>query len=164
MLLAACGLIDGKEAVCPEVYIMEQAKKVTYFAPGSGRDLTDISYDVEIIDVTYKCSSDIDNDITIADLEIDILFEVKRGASFDGTKFSFHYFSVVTFANEKILAKETFVIDGEFLTNQRNVFVVEEISHKIPIRVNSTVVSYRSLVGLQFSKSQLKEKRNSHNR
>ena len=141
---------------------MEQAKKITYFAAGSGRDLTDISYDVDIVDVTYECSSDIDNDITIIDLEIDILFEIKRGPSFKGKKFSVPYFSVVTFSNEKILAKENFVVDGEFTSNQRNIFLIEEISQKIPINANSAVASYRSLVGLQLSRNQLEEKRNSY--
>ena len=140
---------------------MEQAKKVTYFAAGSGRDLTDISYDVDIIDVTYECNSDIDNDITMIDLEIDILFEIKRGPFFEGKKFRVPYFSVVTFSNKKILAKENFVIDGEFTSNQRNVLLIEEISQKIPIKANRSIASYRSLVGLQLSRNQLQEKRNS---
>ncbi len=35
---------------------MDQAKKVTFYLPGPGRDLTDVTFEVEMRDLAYECN------------------------------------------------------------------------------------------------------------
>ena len=77
--LASCGLFVDLPPPCPQVSIMDQAKQVTLYRPGLGRDLTDVAYQVDIRDLAYECDYDfneIGNRVTVG---LNILFVAERG-------------------------------------------------------------------------------------
>ena len=51
-------LTKKKPPPCPPIYILSDASHITKYRPGTGRDLTDVDMEAEIIAYKGQCSYD----------------------------------------------------------------------------------------------------------
>jgi hypothetical protein len=157
LLLSACGWFGDAPPPCPQVSIMDQAKRVTFYRSGSGRDLTDVTYEVEIRDIAFECDYDFDDAIDNVEVRLNILFVAQRGPAAEGGRVEIPYFSAVTDPNRRILAKRLFTVVLEFEGNAVRSQVVEELAQTIPFPPGADGSAYKSFVGLQLTPAQLED-------
>jgi hypothetical protein len=164
LLLASCGWFDDPPPPCPRVAIMDQAKKVTFYRPGPGRDLTDVTYEVEIRDLAYECSYDYDDEGDSVAVDFNILFLARRGPAAESNQVAVRYFSAVANAARHILAKQLFTVVLEFPGNAVRTQSVEELAQIIPFPPGADASLYHSFVGLQLTPAQLKHMKRERSR
>jgi|TARA_B100000315_G_scaffold247724_1_gene276832 hypothetical protein len=157
LLLSACGLFGDAPPPCPQVSIMDQAKRVTFYRPGPGRDLTDVTYEVEIRDIAFECDYDFDDIGDNVELRLNILFVAQRGPAAEGGRVEMPYFSAVTDPSRRILAKKLFTVVLEFEGNAVRSQVVEELAQTIPFPPGADGSAYKSFIGLQLTPGQLED-------
>lgn len=143
---------------------MDQAKKATFYRPGPGRDLTDVTYEVEIRDLAYECSYDFDESGDSVKVNFNILFAARRGPAAENNQVAVPYFSAVTNAARHILAKKQFTATLTFLENNLRTQFVEELTQTIPFLVGADASEYLSFIGLQLTPAQLEELRRERDR
>ena len=78
---------------------MDQAKKVTLYRPGPGRDLTDVTFEIEMRDLAYECNYDFDDAGDSVRVNFNILFLARRGPAAENGRVEVPYFSAVTNAS-----------------------------------------------------------------
>jgi len=159
LILSACGLFSDPPPFCPQVSIMSQAKKATFYHPGPGRDLTDVVFDVQIGDIAYECSYDFDdvgNSVTVG---VNVLFLAERGPAAEQNWMEVPYFVAVTNPNRNILAKKLFTLDMAFEGNGVRAQAVEELVQTIPFPVGVNGAAYKIFIGLQLTAKQLEDLR-----
>jgi hypothetical protein len=162
LILSACGLFSDPPPPCPQVSIMDQAKKVTFYRPGPGRDLTDVAFEVEIGDIAYECSYDFDDDGNSVAVNLNVLFVAQRGPAATEGRIEVPYFAAVTNAGRHILAKKLFNVVLEFEGNAIRSQVVEELAQSIPFPTDANGSAYKSFIGLQLTPAQLEDLRREH--
>ncbi len=138
---------------------MDQAKKVTFYRPGPGRDLTDVAYEVEIGDIAFECSYDFDAAGDSVAIALNILFIAQRGPAAEQDRVEVPYFAAVTSASRQILAKKLFTVVLEFEGNAVRAQVVEELAQSIPFPAGADGSAYKSFIGLQLTPGQLEDLR-----
>ena len=159
LLLSSCGLFSDPPPPCPQVSIMDQAKQVTFYRPGPGRDLTDVAFEVQIGDIAFECSYDFDDEGDSVAIDLNILFVAQRGPAAEQGRIEVPYFSAVTNAGRHILAKKLFTVVLEFEGNAVRTQVVEELAQTIPFPAGADASAYKSFVGLQLTPGQLEDLR-----
>ena len=92
---------------------MDQAKKVTFYDQGPGRDLTDVALDVQIGDIAYECSYDFDDAGNSVTVGVNVLFLAQRGPAAEQNQMEVPYFVAVTNPNRHILAKKLFTLETQ---------------------------------------------------
>ena len=138
---------------------MDQAKKVTFYRPGPGRDLTDVAFEVEIRDIAYECDYDFDDAGNSVAINLNVLFVAQRGPAATEGRIEVPYFAAVTNAGRRILAKKLFNVVMEFEGNAVRSQVVEELAQTIPFPAGANGAAYRSFVGLQLTPGQIEDLR-----
>lgn len=164
LFLASCGLFGDPPPPCPQVAIMDQAKKVTLYRPGPGRDLTDVTFEIEMRDLAYECNYDFDDAGDSVRVNFNILFLARRGPAAENGRVEVPYFSAVTNASRHILAKRLFTVVLEFEDNDVRSQVVEELTQRIPFPSGADASAYHGFVGLQLTPDQLEESKRSRMR
>jgi hypothetical protein len=164
LVLASCNLFGSAPPPCPQVAIMDQAKKVTFYRPGPGRDLTDVTFEVAIRDLAYECSYDFDDDGNSVTVNYNVLFVARRGPAAAADQVEVPYFSAVTNAARQILAKEQFTATLQFSGNEVRTQSVQELTQTIPFSPGVNIWDYHSFIGLQLTLAQLEESKRERSR
>lgn len=159
LILSACGLFSDPPPPCPQVSIMDQAKKVTFYRPGPGRDLTDVVLDVRIGDIAYECSYDFDDAGNSVTVGLNVLFVAQRGPAAEQNRIEVPYFVAVTNPFRHILTKKLFTLEMVFEGNAVRAQAVEELAQTIPFPVGANGAAYKSFIGLQLTPTQLEDLR-----
>ena len=150
--LAACALPGAPSGPCPNVAILNDAASVTQFKPGPGRDLIDIEYEAEIVQVEPDCSYGRDGRIT-ATTTLGII--ATRGPAARSDNANFVFFVAVVDQNQRVLARERFESALQFAASQRRAGVEEEIEELIPLAAGLSGANYEILVGFELTGEQL---------
>lgn len=153
LVVAGCGLFGGKEAArpCPPVLLLEDARELTKFRPGPGRDITDIEYEARLVDFTGSCEYDDDE----AEVELRMAFLVEQGPAAKKGPARFKYFVAIPRFHPKPEGKRIFDVSVEFKTPQRRVIHEEELELKIPIPAKMSSSKFEVYIGIQLSREQL---------
>lgn len=138
---------------------MDQAKKVTLYRPGPGRDLTDVAFDVQIGDIAYECSYDFDNAGNSVTVGVNVLFVAQRGPAAEQNRIEVPYFVAVTNPNRHILTKKLFTLEIVFEGNAVRAQTVEKLAQTIPFPVGGNGAAYKTFIGLQLTPKQLEDLR-----
>ena len=138
---------------------MDQAKKVTFYDQGPGRDLTDVALDVQIGDIAYECSYDFDDAGNSVTVGVNVLFLAQRGPAAEQNQMEVPYFVAVTKPNRHILAKKLFTLEMVFEDNAVRAQTVEELAQTIPFPVGVNGAAYKIFIGLQLTTKQLEDLR-----
>jgi len=136
---------------------MDQAKQVTLYRPGPGRDLTDVTYQVKISDLAYGCDYDFDDIGNRVTVGFNILFVAKRGPAAPNDQIEIPYFVAVVDPGKNILTKKQFFVILEFEGNTLRAQKVEELMQIIPYPKDDNGSDYKSFVGLQLTPGQLED-------
>ena len=146
-LLSAC---NRTPPACPRASIISDGATVTKFREGTGRDLTDVVAQGEIVDVAVEC----DYDRRGVDVALQVAIAAQRGPA-DRTRVAeFDYFVAVADSQRNILAKEVFRVRFQF-QNQARTGTIEEIEPRIPLKSRADGVEYQIIVGFQLTPDEI---------
>jgi len=156
-VLAACGIFDeeGRPPPCPIAAVVGDARTLALYAPGPGRDLTDVRFEAAIGATVVACEFD-ENELT-AELRVEII--AQRGPADRDRRGNFEYFVAIADRDRNILAKERFTMAIEFPGNRTRVGVFEELEQTIYLKPGESGDDYDIYVGFQLSEDQLRENR-----
>jgi hypothetical protein len=146
--LAAC---NRTPPACPRASIIGEGSTVTKFRDGTGRDLTDIVAQGEIVDVAVEC----DYDRRGVEVALQVAIAAQRGPADRSRVAEFDYFVAVADAQRTILAKEVFRLRFEFPATQARIGTIEEIEPRIPLKSRAEGVDYQIIVGFQLTPEEI---------
>ena len=150
LVLAACAGDDAPPPPCPQVTGVPGAQYLIRFAQ-SGQDLTDVLFEAEVKGMATICEYD-DN---LIEVDMRVSIEAARGPADIGRRANFNYFVAISDRNRKILAREEFRLEVPFPGNRTRVALVEEISHRIPLKVGQDGTDFIIYVGLAMTANEL---------
>lgn len=161
LLLAGTGLLAAcsKRPVlqqCPRVGILGDAQKATQYRAGAGRDLTDVAFDVELLDYNGDCRYE--NNETTVIVRFVLQVGASRGPAAAAPVAEVPYFVAVVDKQQNILARERFVARVPFKEGQRRVVIGDELEQAIPLAGRRTS-EIEILVGLEVPRDQLERSR-----
>ncbi|MFQ5784049.1 MAG: hypothetical protein ACE5H8_04405 [Alphaproteobacteria bacterium] len=136
--------------------MVDEAKQLTLFRPGPGRDLTDVRYESEIAGLAMQCEYDSDG---FVDVDVDVDFTFSRGPAADDTPGQFEYFVAITDPDGKIIAKRVFPLAPEFPELVLRIGVTEQLHQRIFLAPGKDASAHRIFIGFQLSRAQLEELR-----
>jgi hypothetical protein len=146
-LLAGCG--GSKRIVCPGTVVAPDVDRIAQTAP-QARELRDIAAAAKIENVSSKCSGEKEG--IAVNTHINFLL-VRR--DFDVKRSDFPYFVAVADASRRILNKQVFRLDQEFVPRQNSRAVGEDITAHIPMQNTADGGNYVVIVGFQLTPEQL---------
>ena len=158
IVLAACSTLEEPESAaarpCPQARVLGNADQITQFRSGPGRDVLDIEYEAQIIELAGECVYRRDGSLSATFAPA---FRVTLGAADTDRQASFEYFvAIVRRADSAVLNKEVFPITVEAPPNQSQVrFRDGEVSFSLPLKEGETGAGFQVLLGLQLSATQL---------
>lgn len=158
LLVAGCGLFDKDiKYKCPAVFILDDAKDLTKFKPGPGRDITDILFEAEIVNFVGDC--DYDEDAGDAEIELSVQIRVERGPVNKGRQVAFDYFVAIPKFQSQSEGKSVFNVTGEFEGNRTRMLYQDDLDMTIPVKVPRDGASLEIILGFQLTPEELKYNR-----
>ncbi len=152
LLVHACGGEDRfAQRICPQVQILEYADRLTEFAGGSGRDVTDVVLRGRLVNFEGECN--VEKDAVELDLVLDFLIE--RGPASGGDKGRFTYFVAIPEFHPAPSGKRVFPIDLEFESGVNRIVYRDEISVEIPVTEGRNASDFNLFIGFQLDRGQL---------
>jgi hypothetical protein len=153
LLVAGCGLFEkdtlGK---CPAVFILEDAKELTRFEPGPGRDITDILFEAEIVNFVGDC----DYNEGEAEIELSVQIKVERGPANKVRQVAFDYFVAIPKFQSRSEGKSVFNVTGEFEGNRTLMLYQDDLDMTIPVKVTTDGAALEIILGFQLTPEELK--------
>lgn len=155
--LAGCGLFSSpaEQFDCPATAAVADATTLSKFLDGPGRDLTDVRYQVRLVDVLNKCSYD----RTGVTVEMLVAFALELGPANPDRNASFPFFVAITDPSNEIIAKRIFTSSLAFPSNVGYVEHREELRQRIPLPKGGGASDYQVIVGLQLTEDELEYNR-----
>jgi hypothetical protein len=151
-LLSAC---NRQPPVCPDVLVVGDARQVTKYRAGPGRDITDVSFEAVIGAGGLECS--VRRDEIVVDLRVEI--GLQRGPAAPPGAGEVEYFVAIADSGRQILARQRFTTRVEFQANVNRSGVFEELRQRIPIKAGQTGDDFTIFVGLQLSEEEIERNR-----
>jgi hypothetical protein len=146
--LSGCFGASGPPKPCPRVGVLDEAQRLVRFAPGAGRDLTDVRFEAEIGVQRGECNYTKKDSL----LEVDIAVEIRAvRAPNAGRRGDFEYFVAVADRGQRILDRQTFTLQIPFEADRRSAGALEELSQSIPLRPNQLGNEFEIIVGFVLS-------------
>lgn len=158
LLLAACSSRpDTRPPPCPRVGILGDANKGVQYRDGAGRDLTDVTFETQLLDYNGDCRYEGDN-YGIVVVRFILQVGATRGPAATAPEARVPYFVAVVDKQQNVLAREDFIAVIPFDEGRRRVVVGEELEQRIPLIGRSTS-EIEVLIGLELPRDQLERNR-----
>ncbi|RAU23510.1 hypothetical protein CU669_04095 [Paramagnetospirillum kuznetsovii] len=164
LALSACADFDfmnPKKKVappCPPIYILSDVAKVTKFRPGSGRDLTDVELEAEIIAFKGDCSYDDKGGEVVMRLS----FDVNRGPASTSPNAELTYFIAIPKFYPAPEAKAVFTIPVVFPEGMNQARTTDDdVVLRLPVKNKEIINDYEIYLGFQVSPEDLEAMRRS---
>jgi hypothetical protein len=163
-LLYACGAFGPKDPPprCPEVALLKHANSVTYFKPGSGRDITDVLATIAIVDFRGEC--EYNRKRTMAKITLNVAFDVRRGPADRSKAADFRYFVAIPKFHPAPQGKSIFPLQAKFRGNQTRLNLIDEVRLEIPLPRKPKIDEYLIYMGIQLTPQQLEYNQSQANR
>jgi hypothetical protein len=151
--LSGCGMFGpaAPQYDCPATAAVGDATVLSKFRPGPGRDLTDVQYQVRLVDVISQCSYD-SKGVTV---QMRAGFALELGPANPDRRATYEFFVAITDPNNEIVAKRVFTTPVAFPQNVGYVEHLEELQQRIPLSKGGSAADYRIIVGLQLTPEEL---------
>ncbi len=150
LTVAGCGALDEAQApACPSVQTLAAADNVTKFRDGTGRDLTDVVMEAEIVGFNGFCETDIKE--RRVDVDLIVTIDALRGPAVREGSTELAYFVSVLDGDGEILRKPVFRTTLEFDGNVGRVRAQEELTLEIPVSPEFVGSDYDILLGFQLT-------------
>ena len=158
VLLSACGLTEeSRQLTCPALVVVPEASRLIKFA-GSGRDLTDVGYEIQIVEPTMTCSFDEEESAIRGDLTL--RFIATQGPANETSQAEFAYFIAIAGAGgRRVLTREEFALSVPFAGAQSRVGVTDGLEPRIPLNPDQDGSEYQLYIGLALSEEELEYNR-----
>ena len=155
--LSGCGMFGSKaqQYDCPATAGVGDAAVLSKFRPGPGRDLTDVRYQVRLVNVQHMCEYD-SKGVTV---QMRAGFALELGPANPDRKAEFAFFVAIADPNEQIVAKRIFTTPIVFPSNVGYVEHLEELQQRIPLPKGGSAADYQVIVGLQLTPEELEYNR-----
>lgn len=143
---------------CPNNLILGDAQKATFFKPGGGKDLVDVTQEAKLEVIELTCATDLNNQTLIGTMDVEVLltFDVKKGPANSSGTVTFPYFISVTDLEREILYREKFNLEVSFesgiyqLKAQNKPLILQ-----LPLTPEIVGTNYRIYGGIELTKEQL---------
>ncbi len=158
-VLTACSS-DGPRLFCPlGVPVRDASYMVRY--DGQGRDLTNVLFEAELIDVLVLCSIDQDDESAEVELEVVVTIRAIRGLADQSREANFNYFVAVIDPKRNVMAREAFDMTVPFEGSQSRLRVEDRLDIS-EFTIPSAEVSgnYKVYVGLELTPEEVEFNRN----
>lgn len=151
--LTGCGLLgsSGPQYDCPTAAAVGDARIQSKFRPGPGRDLTDVQYQVRLVDVGSECRYDSKG----VDVRMRVGFALELGPANPDRKAAYDFFVAIADPQNEIVAKRIFTTPLAFPANVGYVEHLEELTQRIPLPKGGSAADYKIIVGLQLTQDEL---------
>ena len=155
--LTGCGMFGSspQQYDCPSTAAVGDATIQSKFRPGPGRDLTDVQYQVRLVDVTSQCRYDGKG----VDVRMRAGFALELGPANPDRNAAYEFFVAITDPSDEIVAKRIFTTPLAFPSNVGYVEHIEELQQRIPLPKGGSAADYKIIVGLQLSEDELEYNR-----
>lgn len=141
---------------CPPVYIMADAAKLTKYRPGTGRDLTDVEMEGEIVGFKGDCVYD----ATGGDVSLQLAFELRRGPAAKSKTLDVTYFVAMPKFYPAPGAKGVFTFPVTFPDTADIVRVTDdEVTVRVPVRTKELIDNYEVYIGFQLTAEEMEANR-----
>ncbi|MEQ8440476.1 MAG: hypothetical protein RIM33_00970 [Alphaproteobacteria bacterium] len=153
-VLAACS--NPEIAVrCPAIRLPLGTEQVTRFAPGAGRDITDVVLQAEVKFLSGECS--------VGEESIDMTFPVAvrgvRGpADTDGVE-QVQVFMAVSTRQREVLARREIPLTLRFVGNRTSIVTADSVSVEIPKTADQDGEDFIVFLGFVLSEEELEYNR-----
>ena len=134
------------------MFILDDAKDLTRFKPGPGRDITDILFEAEIVNFVGDC----DYDEGQAEIQLSVQIRVERGPANKGRKVAFDYFVAIPEFQPQSEGKRIFNVAGEFEGNRTRMLYQDDLDMTIPVKVPADGAALEIILGFQLTPEELK--------
>ncbi|MFN4309263.1 MAG: hypothetical protein ACK4FK_01625 [Ferrovibrio sp.] len=155
-LLAACGSKKPNLPPCPRVGILGDAQKATQFRDGPGRDLTDVTFETELLDYNGECRYEDKQAAVVVTFVLQVA--ATRGPAATSAEAQVPYFIAIVDKQQNVLSRERFVARIPFRDGRRRLAVAEELEQRIPLAGRRTS-EIEILIGLEMPRDQLERNR-----
>lgn len=153
LIVAACGAFDKDiKYKCPAVFILDDAKDLTRFKPGPGRDITDILFEAEIVNFVGDC----DYDEGEAEIKLSVQIRVERGPANKARQVGFDYFVAIPEFQSQSEGKSVFKVTGEFEGNRTRMLYQDDLDMTIPVKAPTDGAALEIILGFQLTPEELK--------
>lgn len=154
VILSSCGdiqLTDTATYSCPQILIPLDTERVTRFAPGTGRDITDVVLEAEVKFLSGECSLEEDQIV----MAFPIAVRGQRGpAENDGVE-SMDVFLAVSTPNREVLARRQLPMTLTFEGNRTTMVSSDTVTVTIPRDDQQTVDDFIVFLGMALSEEEL---------
>jgi hypothetical protein len=152
-LLSACsGSYRSSVPPCPRVGILGDANKAIQYRDGPGRDLTDVTFETELVDYNGGCKYE-DKQTTVV-ISFILQIGATRGPAATRSEAQVPYFVAVVDKQQNVLSRNRFVSRIPFKEGQRRVIVGDEFEQVLPLQGRPTT-DFEILIGLEVPPDQL---------
>jgi hypothetical protein len=134
---------------CPFVKVLYDAARYEEFKDGREASAA-VGYTGEIQGVSAGCQYKGDEPIK---LQMEILFELGRGPTAEGSSKTYHYWVAVTHRNQAVLAKKEFELPVKFEDGQDRVTMTDKIADIVIPRAKATTsgANFEVLIGFDVT-------------
>lgn len=152
LLLQACGGEERfSQRICPRVQVLEYADRLTEFAQGAGRDLTDVVLRGRLVNFDGECN--VEDDRVELDLTVEFLLE--RGPANRRREGRFAYFVAIPEFHPAERGKRVFPVEMKFESGVNRVLYRDEVSIGIPLTGQRRATDFNVFMGFQLDREQL---------
>ncbi len=159
-LLSGCGLMTESEPQppCPGLVVLDQARTLTLYREGAGRDLTDVAFEASLLRAVPSCEYDLDDEggggVTMT---FTFAVEAARGPGAETDRVSLPYFVAIVDPSRQIVAKEVFTVELVFAEGAARSRIGQSIEQHIPLAGGATGAAYETYIGFQLTRSQMED-------
>ena len=155
LALAACSG-TGRQVACPNVVIMPELRSVAKFAPGPGRQDSDVTYGAVMQRAETSCEMDKKRGGLVVSNKLGVSALRARA---DVKKAQVTYFEAIINKNQQILSERDFVIDLQWPTTLQRLEDTEELETLLPLAPNATGADYAIIFGFRLTPDELQYNR-----
>ena len=155
--LAGCNPFAGDPPPCPTVSVLKQARLLTLYGDGPGREEADVAFGLELGNVAADCDYDLGDGGGGVEVTFALPIRATRGPAAESDRLGVPFFVALTDPSKQIVAKEVFTAEFVFEAGSARAQTVEEIEQWIPLGPREVGVGYETLVGFQLTPAQLEE-------
>lgn len=157
VVLTACA---SKEAplFCPLAVQVHDASYLARFA-GEGRDLTDMLFEAELVNVVVLCEIDEGEESADVEVEVVVTIQAVRGLADQDREANLNYFVAIADPNRTILVRDVFDMTVPFEGNRTRAAVEDRLETEFVVPAAADASGYRVYVGLELTPEEVQSNR-----
>ena len=143
---------------CPKIQLLKGTDIITAYSSGTGRDVTDISYEAEINGFEGSCEYIGKKGIySKVVLTVKVNFKITRGSAARGRSLGLTYFVAIPEFYPQPSGQQTFIVNAKFPENRNTVQIVDkEVEILIPLKGTRKGPNTEIYIGFKLTPQQLK--------